>query len=150
MSIILLASVGFLINRLKRKRDQVANTETDKAFFNKEIRILLLVLVIFSSTYMARGIWNMITIVEWKNFPGLVTQLLIDITGDFAPIVLIMSFHYKNFRNKKAHVAEKESSELETQANDTSYEICHLNIVETLAGSPGVLSPKSNLERNIQ
>ena len=110
MSILLLATVGFLINRLKRKRDQVANTETDKAFFDKEIRILLLILVIFSSTYMARGIWNMITIVEWRNFAGLITQLLIDITGDFAPIVMIMLFHYKNFRNKKVQVAEKESS----------------------------------------
>ena len=76
----------------------MANTETDRAFFNREIRILLVILIIFSSSYMARGIWDMITKVEWKYFDGIVTQLLIDISSDFAPVVLIMLFHYKNFR----------------------------------------------------
>ena len=79
----------------------MAHTETDKAVFDREIRTLLAILVIFSSTYMLRGIWDLMLKVNFAHFGGMLGQLLVGLGCDFAPVFLLMVFHYKNFRTKK-------------------------------------------------
>lgn len=59
LSLVLCLCVYFLLNRLFKKRDQVKANKDDKSVFNREIRALLVILVIFSSTYIMRGIWDL-------------------------------------------------------------------------------------------
>ena len=86
----------------------MANTVIDQNIFNKEIRTLLAILVIFSSTYMARGFWDILASEEFDESSGMRGQLLIGICCDFAPVVLLMLFHYKNFRKKNASLTDLE------------------------------------------
>ena len=55
LSILLCLCVYFLLNRLFKKRDQVAGKQVDKKVFNREICALMVILIIFSSTYILRG-----------------------------------------------------------------------------------------------
>ena len=55
LSILLCLCVYFLLNRLFKKRDQVAGKQLDKKVFNREICALMVILIIFSSTYILRG-----------------------------------------------------------------------------------------------
>ena len=59
LSLVLFLCVFFLINRLKKKKDQLTSSQVDKEFFNKEICTLLAILIIFSSTYMLRSLWDL-------------------------------------------------------------------------------------------
>ena len=59
LSLVLFLSVYFLLNRLGKKRDQVNSTLAEKDLFNREIRALIAILVIFSTTYMLRGIYDL-------------------------------------------------------------------------------------------
>ena len=61
----------------------------------------MVILVIFSSTYMLRGIWDLMLTVNFAHFSGMLGQLLVGLICDFAPVVLLMLWHYKNFRVKK-------------------------------------------------
>ena len=137
---------------MKRKRDQVAHTETDKCVFDKEIRTLLAILVIFSSTYMLRGIWDLMLEVNFSHFNGMLSQLLVGLGCDFAPVFLLMVFHYKNFRIKKdKDWTNKLYQETQENAQSETYEVVNLNIVETLPASPGNFDlAKQNLALNEQ
>lgn len=97
LSFALFLSVYFLIDRLCRKRDQVTNNEADRDFFNGKIRTLLAILIIFSSTYMLRGVWDLKEHPNSGTFVKIIEMLSIGILCDFVPIMFIMVFHYKNF-----------------------------------------------------
>ena len=58
IAFLLCLSVIFLINRLIKKRNQGTISQEDREFFDKEIRTLVIILIIFSSTYILRGIWD--------------------------------------------------------------------------------------------
>ena len=58
IAFVLCLSVTFLINRLIKKRNQGTISQFDREFFDKEIHTLVIILVIFSSTYILRGIWD--------------------------------------------------------------------------------------------
>ena len=55
---LLFANVFWLINRLKTRRD-IVSTKDGSASFNKEIRILWIILGIFSGSYIIRGFWDL-------------------------------------------------------------------------------------------
>ena len=57
MGSILIIEVFWLINRLKKKREQVF-TGDGRANFNKEICVLWMILGTFSMSYLIRGVWD--------------------------------------------------------------------------------------------
>jgi hypothetical protein len=59
MFFLLLVCVIRLIRLLKKMRDHLYVNETEqKDFFNKEIRTLWVILIVFNSTYLLRGLWD--------------------------------------------------------------------------------------------
>ena len=111
LSFVLFLSVYFLINRLCKKRDQVATTQADKDFFNGKVRTLLAILVMFSSTYLMRGTWDIISDTKSGSFVNYVVTITIFILCDFVPIIFMLVFHFRNFHNKSAKVTEHERIE---------------------------------------
>ena len=100
LSLFLIATVALLINRLRTKRDQVANSEESKAVYNKEIKTLWWILGGFSLSYAIRGIWDITnSSVRHTTFGGMMADLLlIGLFCDFVPIISLVFFHYRNFR----------------------------------------------------
>ena len=100
LSLFLIATVALLINRLRTKRDQVANSEESKAVYNKEIKTLWWILGGFSLSYAIRGIWDITdSYVSHPTFGGMMADLLlIGLFCDFVPIISLVFFHYRNFR----------------------------------------------------
>ena len=58
LAVLLSVSIIWLVNRLKKKRDQVSQSEEDKSLFNSEIRTLWIILATFTITYIVRGAWD--------------------------------------------------------------------------------------------
>ena len=100
IAFVLSISVVFLINRLLKKRNQVTGNQFDKEFFNKEIRVLIVILVIFSSTYILRGIWDIKMSPALHTFGGMLNALFIGLICDLGPVMMLMFFHLKNFKMK--------------------------------------------------
>ena len=98
LSIILFLCVFFLLNRLCEKRRQVNCTQADKEVFNREIRALVTILIIFSSTYMLRSFWDFFSSTTPSPFVGTLVGFGVGLICDFAPIMFIMVFHFKNFK----------------------------------------------------
>ena len=103
LSLFLIGSVAFLIYSLYKKRDQVLahSSNVSKDVFNKEIRALLAILVIFSSTYIVRGVWDLNWSADLTTYTLMISSLFIGLICDFGPITLLMVFHYKNFNQKQ-------------------------------------------------
>ena len=49
---------------------------------------------------------------------------------DFIPVIILIIFHYKNFRVKNEEVKEEAFMEYHEDGDDEAYEVCHLDIVE--------------------
>ena len=97
MGVLLLFSVFLLVSRLKKKA-QLVSTKIVKENFSKEICTLWTILFTFSITYLIRGLFNQIF--EWRqslDFNFVLYDITINILFDFAPIMLMLMFHFKNF-----------------------------------------------------
>ena len=88
------------------------------------------ILVLFSSTYLARGIWDLEVNLEFSELKGIVSYLMTGIICDFIPVIILIIFHYKNFRVKNEEVKEEAFMEYHEDGDDEAYEVCHLDIVE--------------------
>ena len=73
--------------------------------FKREICALIITLVIFSLTYMLRGIYNLKAYKSLVAFQGIMVGLAIWILCDFVPVMFLLVFHFKNF-NKGEEVTE--------------------------------------------
>ena len=58
MGVLLLVSVVFLLRQLRHKRDQYVNNIDQKAVFDREIRTLIIILVIFDIGYLFRFVYD--------------------------------------------------------------------------------------------
>ena len=103
LSLSLIATVVWLISRIRTKRDQVAHSDEAKAVYNKEIRTLWFILGGFSLSYAIRSFWDIkSSYVSHPTFGGMMADLLlIGLFCDFVPIISLVFFHYRNFRIKK-------------------------------------------------
>ena len=110
IAFVLCLSVIFLINRLIKKRNQGTISQFDREFFDREIRTLVIILVIFSSTYILRGIWDIKMDPNLQKFNGIICQLLVGIICDFGPLMMLMCFHLKNFQVHNLPDREKSDS----------------------------------------
>ena len=94
---------------------------------------------------MARGIWDLEVDLEFTELKGIVSYLLTGFICDFIPVIILIIFHYKNFRVKNHEVtAEEAFMEYHEDGDDEAYEVCHLDIVEN--ESPKVSSAELSIE----
>ena len=95
----LFVNVFWLVSRLKKKQSLGSNVEN--ANFNKEIRVLWVILSTFSVTYVIRGSWSEFVVPHLSDWYGWsLLQILLGILFDLIPITLILVLHLKNFRKK--------------------------------------------------
>ena len=131
LALILFLSVYFLLNRLTTKRDQVTTTRAAKDVFNREIRGLVAVLVVFSLTYILRGLWDYMRSPNPTKFKGLMDSLAIGLLSDFAPVMFLEVFHFSNFHKKtKVAEAEDESRPESDDRSEGAYEVLNLPIAD--------------------
>ena len=66
--------------------------------------MLIITLVAFSISYLARFIWDSIYILneyEWDPFVEEMLQLVLFLIFDFVPFVSIFAIHFRNFRESR-------------------------------------------------
>ena len=72
-----------------------------KQMFDSEIRTLKLILLIFSTSYLVRALWNAILIESSKNFGQLMIQTVLGLSNDCMPILFVLFYHLRNFKEAK-------------------------------------------------
>ena len=91
--IILFVNVFWLVNRLKKKQEQVSTT-IERASFNKEICVLWLILSIFSVSYLVRAIWDKFIFPEvTTKYSFTIWRVFLGVLFDCIPIMLILVLH---------------------------------------------------------
>ena len=70
------------------------------------MKILVAILFIYSSTYMFRGLFDLKADPNLSNFKELLIAILIGTFCDFVPIMLLLIFHFRNFRDRKPQQAK--------------------------------------------
>ena len=91
-----------LIIALKKHRDTQILVDHDKAFLDQEICKLTIILIIFNSTYLIRALYDFFAEPEGTTTVKiLVSGMILGATWDFLPVMLLMTYHYRNFRLKK-------------------------------------------------
>ena len=83
----------------------------DKNEFKREIRALIVTLVLFSLTYMLRGIWDLKIFSFSDAFGRLMIEITIVILCDVVPVMFLLGFHFRNLNKKE----EKDVTEEEVQ-----------------------------------
>ena len=71
-----------------------------KKIFNSEINTLVMILIIFSSSYLLRGFWNEILSESSRAFAKLTTQVVAGLIFDCVPIMFLLIYHLRNFHNE--------------------------------------------------
>lgn len=98
--VLLVISVVWLISRLKKKSNQVYKSDVNKSLFDKEIKILWVILSVFSFTYLIRAVWDTMTSELYKSYALMVSAMSLTLLWDFAPVMLLLIFHYRNYREQ--------------------------------------------------
>ena len=88
------------------------------------------ILIIFSSTYILRGVFELEVKTSLRKFNGMIYSLLIGLICDFTPLMLLMTFHYKNFIQKVVEQAPALRDSYEETASIGSYETMHLQVAD--------------------
>ena len=88
------------------------------------------ILIIFSSTYILRGFFELLTITSLTSFKGMIYSLLVGLICDFTPLMLLMTFHYKNFHQKVVEQAPDSRNSYEDTASMGDYETMHLQVAD--------------------
>ena len=82
----------------------------DRGQFKREIRALLAILIIFSSTYLLRGIWDLKVDIDSGAFDMMIESFSIWLLCDFVPVMFLLVFHYKNFHKKVVAKAQNRAN----------------------------------------
>ena len=73
----------------------------DKNEFKREVRALIVTLVLFSLTYMLRGIRELENIQHSGTFKHITIDIIISFLSDFVPVMFLLIFHFRNFNKKE-------------------------------------------------
>ena len=123
LSILLFICVFNLVSLLKKKRNQVNWQSAERAYFNREICMLWIILSVFSSTYMIRGVKDYMAHPSGNSFKHLLWTILDGVLYDFIPVELIMYFHYRNFsKERAAKVDEPDIKDNKNPKGSNTYE----------------------------
>ena len=115
--------------------------------FDREICVLLAILTIFSSTYILRGVFELEVNTNLNSFRGMIYSLLVGLICDFTPLMLLMTFHYKNFHQKVVEQAPDPRNSYEETASIGTYETMHLPVADKQTVPE---SARSSLEQQLQ
>ncbi len=66
--------------------------------FDKEIKLLWLILGVFDITYLVRAVWDSTTNEFYVNYGEMVSVMLLAILWDFVPVMILLIFHYHNYK----------------------------------------------------
>ena len=86
--------------------------------FKREICALILTLVIFSLTYMMRGVWDLKNDPNSSAFVVIVMDMTIFVFCDFLPIMFLLIFHFRNFNKREEKVTQEEAEWIRTESVD--------------------------------
>ena len=78
----------------------VSSTHLDNRVFNGEICTLLAILITFSTTYIMRGLFDIKVDMKLMTFVSMLSYLIVYFFCDYLPLMLLMTFHYRNFNSK--------------------------------------------------
>ena len=120
LSILLFVCVFNLVSLLKKKRNQVNWQSAERAYFNREICMLWIILSVFSATYMIRGVWDYMAHPGSETFGHLLWTILDGVVYDFIPVMLILYFHYRNFSKERVAKAEDKNPRNSNTFENTS------------------------------
>ena len=71
--------------------------------------MLWVILGVFDLTYLARAIWDFVYLnTQLPNFNEMLAAILLGLFWDFMPVMMILIFHYRNFKVQSAAVAQVE------------------------------------------
>ena len=99
LAILLSVNVIWLVGKLKKKRDQISLTQEDKNAYNTEIRALWLIMSIFCVTYLVRAVWELVFLkTDMPNYGIMFAAVPLGLFWDFMPLMIILVFHYQNFK----------------------------------------------------
>jgi hypothetical protein len=85
--------------------------------FDKEIKILWVILGVFNITYLMRAVWDMMTDEFYISYTIMVSVMLLAIVWDFVPVMILLVFHYRNYKYSAAISMENDENEEETTTN---------------------------------
>ena len=68
--------------------------------FTGEIRTLFLIMLMFTSTYLARALWDAFQQPTGTSFESMAGSIWLSLAFDFFPVSLLMYLHYRNFTVK--------------------------------------------------
>ena len=115
--------------------------------FDREIRTLIIILVIFDVGYLFRFVYDIEFSDSLEQFSTDVMFLFLSIFCDFMPISVLILFHFRNFR-EKPQAEEDESFELggetvmanEKHFNDEAFSeeaVCTMQLLDRTSFSDG-------------
>lgn len=111
MFALLLFCVCWLVSKLRKSRDLAVEQGVSKSVYDREIRTLYVILGVFNATYLIRAVWNYYLAVYAgpTNFWWLILALTNSLLWDFIPCMMMMMFHYRNFKggDMRSQVSQK-------------------------------------------
>ncbi len=114
-------SVLWLISRLKKKRDQAQGESDKQRMFDKEIKLLWVILGVFNITYLIRAVWDSVTNEFYVDYGTMVGVMMLAILWDFVPVMILLVFHYRNYKDQAKQSVESLSHDEDTTTNTTSF-----------------------------
>ena len=78
----------------------MVNNVKERAVFTREIRTLLIILVIYCLGYLFRFAFD-ISFSNFDKYETNIMYLIVSIFCDFIPVAILIIFHYRNFRESK-------------------------------------------------
>ena len=98
--ILLTVTVKTLIKKLQVKSETLGATDDEMSdnFFKKEIKTLSTILIIFSSSYLLRIVYDVCAVMPYRLafFPQFMINLLVTIPFDLIPLLVVIVFHWRN------------------------------------------------------
>ncbi len=88
--------------------------------FDKEIKLLWLILGVFNITYLVRAVWDSTTNEFYVNYGEMVSVMLLAILWDFVPVMILLVFHYHNYKAQASSI-ETVNQEEDTTTQRTSF-----------------------------
>ena len=85
---------------------------------------MLVILGVFSVAYTVRGYWDIAFGAKIISFEDMILDLLmIELLGDFVPLMPLLIFHYRNFRDKKDYVDSQDAPSVGFSSDDEGRQV---------------------------
>lgn len=107
------------------------NQKEQIEFFNREIRTLWKILIVFNSSYLLRGIWDQMSSPYMPEYYMMMLNIATGLAFDCFPVSCLIYFHYRNFKTKNSAKKTKKSSRAADKKSFRNQNEVNDEIVET-------------------